>query len=52
MTVNQSPKVAPRCAPNLGEHTDQVLREIGFDSTEIETFRANAVIPQVSHAAA
>src|SRR5437016_5819645 len=52
MTVNQSPKVAPRCAPNLGEHTDQVLSEIGFDSSEIKAFRANAVIPQVSHAAA
>jgi len=52
LTINGSPKVVPRCAPNLGEHTDEVLREIGFDSSKIEAFRASAVIPQMSHAAA
>jgi formyl-CoA transferase len=45
VTVKESPKVAPRVAPRLGEHTDEVLRELGFDAREIDGLRANGVCP-------
>jgi crotonobetainyl-CoA:carnitine CoA-transferase CaiB-like acyl-CoA transferase len=49
MTINESPKVAPRVAPGLGEHTDQILKEIGFDPDQIDGFRASGAIPHVWH---
>jgi len=37
-------KVAAKRGPNLGEHNDQVLKELGFDTKEIERLRASGVI--------
>jgi crotonobetainyl-CoA:carnitine CoA-transferase CaiB-like acyl-CoA transferase len=37
-------KVAARRAPDLGEHNDTVLQEIGLDTKEIERLRAGGVI--------
>ena len=37
-------KVAARRAPDLGEHNDEVLQELGFDAKEIERLRASGVI--------
>jgi crotonobetainyl-CoA:carnitine CoA-transferase CaiB-like acyl-CoA transferase len=31
-------------APTLGEHTTEVLRELGYSEEEISTFRANSVV--------
>jgi formyl-CoA transferase len=45
LTVREAPKVAPRVAPGLGEHTDEVLRELGFESAQIDNLRANGAIP-------
>ncbi|ANB72144.1 CoA-transferase [Paraburkholderia phytofirmans OLGA172] len=44
VTVKESPKVAPRVAPGLGEHTDQVLQELGFDADRIDGLRACGAI--------
>ena len=33
-------KVRPRLAPEVGEHSDQVLREAGYDAAQIEALRA------------
>jgi crotonobetainyl-CoA:carnitine CoA-transferase CaiB-like acyl-CoA transferase len=49
VTVKESPKVAARIAPALGEHTDQVLQELGFDSSQIDGLRASGAIPHVWH---
>jgi formyl-CoA transferase len=47
-------KVAARRAPELGEHNDEVLEQLGFDAKEIERLRASGVItsPTVSAPAA
>src|SRR5437879_12001197 len=37
-------KVAAKRAPDLGEHHDEVLQELGFDTKEIEPLRASGVI--------
>jgi crotonobetainyl-CoA:carnitine CoA-transferase CaiB-like acyl-CoA transferase len=37
-------KVAAKRGPDLGEHNDEVLQELGLDTTEIERLRAGGVI--------
>jgi len=37
-------KVSAKRAPDLGEHNEEVLKELGFDTKEIERLRANGVI--------
>ncbi|MFB7186009.1 CaiB/BaiF CoA transferase family protein [Streptomyces sp. NPDC056178] len=37
--LDQERKVPPRPAPDLGEHTESVLRDLGFDATGIEDLR-------------
>ena len=38
-------KVPAGRGPELGEHTDQVLAELGFSSDEIDQLGAEGVIP-------
>ena len=38
-------KVPARRAPDLGEHSDEVLQELGFSRSEIEGLRASRTIP-------
>jgi formyl-CoA transferase len=47
--IHGVPKATARRAPELGEHNDEVLRELGFSADQIEGFRASATIPQASH---
>jgi len=39
-------KVPARRAPQLGEHTDEILQELGFDAKGIENLRAGGAVPQ------
>jgi formyl-CoA transferase len=39
-------KVPAKRAPELGEHNDEVLTELGFDATEIQGLRVNGTIPK------
>jgi crotonobetainyl-CoA:carnitine CoA-transferase CaiB-like acyl-CoA transferase len=46
------PKVPARRAPDIGEHNEEVLRELGFDATEIDDLRASGAIPKAKERAA
>ena len=39
-------KVPARRAPEIGEHNDEVLQELGFDATDIAGLRASGAIPK------
>jgi formyl-CoA transferase len=43
-------KVPARRAPGIGEHNDEVLKELGFTGDEIASLRATGATPQVAHA--
>jgi crotonobetainyl-CoA:carnitine CoA-transferase CaiB-like acyl-CoA transferase len=43
-------KEPARRAPRIGEHNDEVLKELGFADSEIDSLRANGAIPGVQPA--
>jgi crotonobetainyl-CoA:carnitine CoA-transferase CaiB-like acyl-CoA transferase len=45
-------KVPAKRAPNIGEHNEEVLRQLGFDATEIDGLRTSGVIPKAKERAA
>jgi crotonobetainyl-CoA:carnitine CoA-transferase CaiB-like acyl-CoA transferase len=47
LQVHGVDKVPARRAPEIGEHNDEILRQLGFDATQIEGFRASRVVPDV-----
>jgi formyl-CoA transferase len=47
--VHDVAKVPARRAPEIGEHNEEVLKELGFTGDEIDAFRSSGAIPQVSH---
>jgi len=51
LTIRDAPKVPPRRAPELGEHTEQVLGELGFDAAQIADLQAHGVAPVAKTAA-
>ena len=44
MQIVDSKKVRPRAAPNLGQHSESVLRELFFSELEISAMRSSGVI--------
>ena len=42
--LSETPGEIRTSAPKLGEHTDEVLREIGFSEKEIEGFRQEGIV--------
>jgi crotonobetainyl-CoA:carnitine CoA-transferase CaiB-like acyl-CoA transferase len=45
-------KEPARRGPDLGEHNDAVLRELGFDAKDIDGLRANGAVPRAKERAA
>jgi crotonobetainyl-CoA:carnitine CoA-transferase CaiB-like acyl-CoA transferase len=42
--VGSKAKVKPRKAPDIGQHSDEILREIGYDAAEIEDLRNSKIV--------
>jgi formyl-CoA transferase len=51
VTVREEPKVPPRLAPGLGEHSEEVLRELGYDAQQIDGLSASGAVPAAPKAA-
>jgi len=47
--VHGVPKVTAQRAPELGEHNEEVLQQLGFSLAEIESFQSNGVVPHGAH---
>jgi formyl-CoA transferase len=45
-------KMPARRAPNLGEHTEDILRELEFDAKDIDGLRASGAVPKAREHAA
>jgi crotonobetainyl-CoA:carnitine CoA-transferase CaiB-like acyl-CoA transferase len=50
--VHGVPKVSARRAPEIGEHNDEVLRQLGLNPSEIDDLRASGAIPKAKERAA
>ncbi|WOF41732.1 CoA transferase [Sphingopyxis indica] len=44
ISLSASAKTAPKRAPQVGEHSDTILREIGYDDAAIAALRAQRII--------
>ena len=49
LKVHGVTKAPARRAPDVGEHNDEVLKELGFTNGDIDGFRSSGTIPQVSN---
>jgi formyl-CoA transferase len=45
INVHGVTKVSARRAPEIGEHNEEVLRQLGFHATEIEALHASGAVP-------
>src|SRR5215813_1060550 len=45
-------KVPARRAPSLGEHTEEILKELGFGAKDIDALRASGAVPKAKERAA
>jgi formyl-CoA transferase len=52
MQVHGVAKESARRAPGLGEHNDEILRELGFDAAQIENLHAGGTVPRAKPRAA
>jgi formyl-CoA transferase len=50
LQVHGVSKVPAKRAPELGEHNEQILQELGFDANQIESFREDGVVAGAKHA--
>jgi crotonobetainyl-CoA:carnitine CoA-transferase CaiB-like acyl-CoA transferase len=50
--VHGVPKVPARRAPALGEHNQEVLKQLGFSAGDIESLRASGAVPNAKERAA
>ena len=44
LDVQGAPKVTPRRPPDIGEHTDEVLAEVGYDVAAIKALHTNGAV--------
>jgi len=42
-------KVPARRAPEIGEHSEEILQELGFDASEVESLNASGTVPHAHY---
>jgi len=42
--IEGNQKIKPRRAPGIGEHSDEILREAGYDEATIQDLKAAGVV--------
>ena len=52
LQVHGVTKVPAKRAPKIGEHNEEVLRQLGFSAAEIDGLRASGAIPKAKEDAA
>jgi formyl-CoA transferase len=52
LQVHGVAKVPAKRAPKIGEHNEEVLRQLGFSAAEIDSLRASGAIPKAKEHAA
>jgi len=52
MQIRGVTKVPAKRAPSLGEHNDEVLKELGFGAAEIDALHGNGTVPNAKARAA
>jgi formyl-CoA transferase len=52
LQVHGVAKVPAKRAPKIGEHNDEVLRQLGYSAAEIDGLRASGAIPKAKEHAA
>jgi crotonobetainyl-CoA:carnitine CoA-transferase CaiB-like acyl-CoA transferase len=52
LQVHGVAKVPAKRAPKIGEHNEEVLRQLGFSAAEIDDLRASGAIPKAKEHAA
>jgi formyl-CoA transferase len=52
LQVHGVAKVPARRAPKIGEHNEEVLRQLGFSAAEVDGLRASGAIPKAREQAA
>jgi formyl-CoA transferase len=52
LQVHGVAKVPAKRAPKIGEHNDEVLRQLGFSASEIDGLRASGAVPKAKERAA
>ena len=50
LQVHGVSKVPAKRAPEIGEHNEQILQQLGFDAGQIAGFRASGVVHEARHA--
>jgi len=50
--VHDVAKVPARRAPDIGEHNDEILRDLGFSAAEIDGLHASVTVPNAKQRAA
>jgi len=51
MQVHDVAKVPAKRAPEIGEHNEEILKQLGFDAKEIDGLRASGAIPKAKERA-